>query len=142
MYDNDFQEYLSEKLNIDYLLINELFEKSGTDVFNVAFELIENYSVDEATLGKIWASYLGFAYVDPNSSIVNQEYIQKIGVDFIQEHNVLPLYKFGKAVTVTTSNPTNPFIQDKLEKNLGELVSFVFCFPFDIEIYVKFKIKN
>jgi len=136
-YNLDFQYYLSEKTDIDLEIITKLFEKE-IDVFKIALTIIEEYGIDEKTLGKIWGNYLGFAYVDPNASIVNQEYTNKVGIDFILENKALPLYKFGKAVTVATPNPTNPFIQDKMEKKLGELVSFVFCFPFDIEIYIQF----
>lgn len=137
MYDADFQNYLSEKTGIDLTIIESLFEKHKLDVFDVALELLEHHGISDTELGKIWGSYMGFAYVDPNSSIVKHDYIEKVGVDFILENKAMPLYKFGKAVTVTTSNPTNPYIQDKLEKRLNELVSFVFCFPFDIDIYIQ-----
>jgi len=137
MYDSDFQSYLSKKTNIDLAIIKDLFDKHKTDVFDIAMDLLEHHGINDAELGKIWGSYLGFAYVDPNSSIINQEYIDKVGVDFILDNKVMPLYKFGKAVTVTTPNPKNPYIQDKLEKKLGELVSLVFCFPFDIDICVQ-----
>lgn len=137
MYDFDFQIYLSEKTGVEFAIIKNLFEENKVNVFEVALKLIEDYQIEENELGKIWGSYLGYAYVDPSSSIVNQEYINKVGDEFILKNNALPLYKFGKAVTVTTSYPTNPFIQDKMEKKLNELVSFVFCFPFDIEIYVQ-----
>ena len=136
MYNSDFKDYLAEKIDIDFIILDELFEKK-TDFFDIAYILIENHEIDSKNLGKIWGDYLGFAYVDPNTTIVNQEFINKMGVDFISSNKVLPLYKFGKAVTVCTSDPKNPFIQDKVEKKLGELVSFVFCFPFDIELYLQ-----
>lgn len=113
MYDENFYKYLSVKTEIDLLEITELFEKEA-DVFKVALTLIEKYNIDEKQLGRAWGDYLGFAYVDPNASIVKPEYISKIGIDFIKKNNVLPLYKFGKAVTVSTSDPANPYIQDKL----------------------------
>lgn len=136
MYNSDFSIYLSEKTDIDLATIEELFEKE-VDPFRVAFLLVEKYGADEGKLGKIWGDYLGYAYVDPNKCIVNQEYIQKIGVEFVTKYKALPLYKFGKAVTVSTPNPQNPYIQDRMEKELKEIVSFVFCFPFDIDIYLQ-----
>lgn len=141
MYNSEFQNYLSKKTNIELSVIKRLFEKE-TDVFKIALILTEKYDVDEKFLGKIWGDYLGFAYVNPNSSIVNKEYARMLGEDFIKENSVLPLYKFGKAITVVTSDPQNPYIQDKIEKKLSEIVSFVFCFPFDIEIYLGFNNIN
>lgn len=139
MYDSEFENYLAEKTGVDLLEISDLFEQFDKDVFQVAKVLINLREFDKAELGKIWASYMGFAYVDPNTSIVNEEFLQKAGVPFIMENKVIPLYKFGRAVTVATSNPINPFIQDKVEKKLGEIVSFVFCFPFDIENFLRKK---
>jgi hypothetical protein len=137
MNEDKFKDYLIEKLDVEPNVLEELFAKE-VDVFKIAFELIEKHGIDEKKLGKIWGDYLGFAYVDPNSSIVNKDFVNMLGAAFVRENNALPLYKFGKAVTVCTSNPQNPFIQNKMEKKLNEIVSFVFCFPFDIEIYLQF----
>jgi hypothetical protein len=136
MYNSNFITYLSDQTELDFELLERLFQENS-DVFDVALKLIEDYGIEAKHLGKFWGDYIGFAYVDPNTTIVNQEYIQKVGVDFIKQNKAIPLYKFGKAVTVCTSNPQSPFIQDKFEKKLGEIVSFVFCFPFDIEVYIK-----
>ena len=136
MYNKNFQIYLAQKTNLDINIIEALFEKNKDNLFNAALILNSDYSISKAELGKIWGSYLGFAYVDPNASIVKPEYIEKIGVKFILENQALPLYKFGRVVTVPTSDPLNPFLQAKMEKALDEMVSLVFCFPFDIENYL------
>lgn len=136
MYDSDFKPYLADKTGINISILDELFKKHF-NIFDVALILIEKYNVDKERLGRIWGDYLGYAYVDPSKSIVNQEYIQKIGINFIEINKILPLYKLGKAVTFCTSNPTNPSIVEHTQKKLGELVSLVFCFPFDIKEYLK-----
>lgn len=133
MQNSELQTSILRNIEIDSDIIKKLFAEEDKDSFNIALRLIKLHGADKAKLGKAWGDYLGFAYVDPNNSILNPEYIQKMGARFIIDNRALPLYKFGKAVTVATSNPTNPFIQDKVEKKLGEIVSFVFCFPFDIE---------
>lgn len=138
MYKSDFKDYLSEQTGVSSAIINELFNKHYK-IFDVASALIENHRVDSKKLGKIWGDYLGFAYVDPNTSIANQEYVDKIGISFIDINKALPLYKFGKAVTVCTSDPTNVDLKNKIQTRLGELVSFVFCFPFDIKNYLQSK---
>lgn len=138
MYDSDFRELLAKKTGIYIGIIEDLF-KHNFNVFDAAQILIEKYHVDKEKLGRIWGDYLGFAYVDPNKSIVNQEYIDKLGLTFIEMNKVLPLYKLGKAVTLCTSNPANTSIMEHTQKKLGELVSLVFCFPFDIKSYLREK---
>lgn len=136
MYKSDFNEYLSRHIDIDANVLSELISKNF-NIYDVALLLIEKYGVNKEVLGRAWGDYLGYAYVDPNKSIVNQEYIEKIGISFIQMNKILPLYKLGKAVTLCTSNPTNPSIEAHTQKKLGELVSLVFCFPFDIKEYIE-----
>lgn len=136
MYDSDFKDYLASKTGINIAILEELFKKYF-NLFDIALILIEQYQVDKEKLGRIWGDYLGYAYVDPNKSIVDQEYIKKVGIGFIEMNKILPLYKLGKAVTFCTSNPTNPSIVGHTQKKLGELVSLVFCFPFDIKTYLQ-----
>lgn len=138
MYDSDFRELLAKKTGVYIGIIEDLF-KHNFNVFDAAQILIEKYHVDKEKLGRIWGDYLGFAYVDPNKSIVNQEYIDKLGLTFIEMNKVLPLYKLGRAVTLCTSNPANTSIMEHTKKKLGELVSLVFCFPFDIKNYLRDK---
>lgn len=136
MYNSDFKPYLAKKTGIDITILDDLFKKHF-NIFDAALILIEKHGVDKEKLGRAWGDYLGFAYVDPNKSIVNQEYIKKVGISFIEMNKLLPLYKLGKAVTFCTSNPTNTSIVTNTQKKLGELVSLVFCFPFDIKAYLQ-----
>lgn len=140
MFSNKFRKYLSEKTGIDELILDELYYDSS-DIFNIAMNLIEKYNVDRTELGRLWGDFLGYAYVDPNTTIINMDLVKKLGKEFIVKNKVIPLYKFGKAVTVCTSEPDNIYMQDVIEKKLGEIVSLVFCFPFDVD-WVLFKLKN
>ena len=68
-----------------------------SNVFDIAQALINQYGLERSKLGKIWGDYLGFAYVDPNASIVSEEYINKLGFDFVKKNKVLPCFrKLGK----------------------------------------------
>jgi len=136
MYNEDFKSYLANTTGVSIIILEDLFKKHF-NIFDIALILIEQHGVDKEKLGRIWGDYLGFAYVDPNKSIVNKDYIKKVGLSFIEMNKILPLYKLGKAVTFCTSNPTNPTIVAHTQKKLGELVSLVFCFPFDIKTYLQ-----
>lgn len=136
MYDADFKGYLAKNTGINIAILNELFAKHF-NIFDVALELIEQHGIEKEKLGRIWGDYLECAYVDPNKSIVDQEYIKKVGITFIEMNKVLPLYKLGNAVTFCTSNPLNQSVVVHLQNKIGELVSLVFCFPFDIKAYLQ-----
>lgn len=136
MYDADFKGYLAKNTGINIAILNELFAKHF-NIFDVALELIEQHGIEKEKLGRIWGDYLECAYVDPNKSIVDQEYIKKVGITFIEMNKVLPLYKLGNAVTFCTSNPLNQSVVAHLQNKIGELVSLVFCFPFDIKVYLQ-----
>lgn len=137
MYNSDFKNYLARNTGVSIQILNELFNKVPFKVFDVASELINSHGIDKENLGRIWGDYLGYAYVDPNKSIVNQEYIKKIGITFIEINKILPLYKLGKAVTLCTSHPENSSVVEHTQRKLGEIVSLVFCFPFDIKTYLQ-----
>lgn len=135
MSSSNFEDFLSEKTELDPEVIAELF-KNYQDKFRVAKVLIDRYGLQKEALGRLYGDFIGFAYVEPTKSIIKKAYIDQLGKKFLSDNNVLPLYKFGKAITVCASDPKNPYLQDKLEKILGEIVSFVFCFPSDIEDYL------
>ncbi|MDD3237136.1 MAG: hypothetical protein PHV37_03465 [Candidatus Gastranaerophilales bacterium] len=135
MFKPEFLEYLVDKTGLDIILIGTLMEGSQ-DSYEVAKKIITECGIEKQKLGEIWGNYLGFAYVDPMNTLVDKQYVNKLGKEFILSNHVLPLCKFIRAVTIATSDPLNPYIQDKIEKRLDELVSFVFCFPFDIEEYL------
>lgn len=137
MYDSGFKDYLARNTGVEIKILNELFNRVPFKVFDVALELIEHHGVDKEILGRLWGDYLGYAYVDPNKSIVNKEYIEKIGINFIEINKILPLYKLGKAVTLCTSHPENQSIVEHSQRKLESLVSLVFCFPFDIKLYLQ-----
>lgn len=136
MYDANFKNYLARNTGINIKILDELFNRVPFKIFDVALELIEKHGVNKEALGRLWGDYIGYAYVDPNKSIVNQEYIEKIGISFIEINKILPLYKLGKAVTLCTSHPEKESVVGHTQRKLGELVSLVFCFPFDIKNYL------
>ena len=81
--------------------------------------------------------YLGFAYVDINNVIFDPQFMKSIPKDYLKMQVVLPLYKFGPAITVATARPTNPFLQNNIEKQLHSVISLVFSFPQDIINYIE-----
>ena len=77
MFSNKFRKYLSEKTGIDELILDELYYDSS-DIFNIAMNLIEKYNIDRTELGRLWGDFLGYAYVDPNTTIINMDLRMKM----------------------------------------------------------------
>ena len=69
--------------------------------------------------------------------IFDPQYMKSIPKEYLKMQVVLPLYKFGPAITVATARPTNPYLQNNIEKQLHSVISLVFSFPSDIINYIE-----
>ncbi len=131
----EFLNYLQKRLNFEPFVLRDLVKDHS--IFETAEILVKNYNVDKDKLGQIFAGYLGFAYVDINNVIFDPQFMKSIPKDYLKMQVVLPLYKFGPAITVATARPNNPFLQNNIEKQLHSVISLVFSFPQDIINYIE-----
>ena len=74
-------------------------------------ELIE-YMIDEDIIPKdvgcrIWSTHIGFAYVDPVSTIISSDAIASLPIEIARKGNVMPLYEIEGALTVAMPDPQN-----------------------------------
>ncbi len=81
---------------------------------------------------KLWADSLAVAYVDPLSSLVMPEALEKIPHDIASKTGALPLYRIDTHLTVALSDPFNESTMRRLEGISGLKVSPVFALPCEI----------
>lgn len=131
----EFLNYLQKKLDLEPFLLRDLMKEHS--IFEVVDILVSNYNIDKEKIGQIFGGYIGYAYVDINNVIFDPQYMKSIPKEYLKMQVVLPLYKFGPAITVATARPTNPYLQNNIEKQLHSVISLVFSFPSDIINYIE-----
>ena len=131
----EFLNYLQKKLDLEPFLLRDLMKEHS--IFEVVDILVSNYNIDKEKIGQIFGGYIGYAYVDINNVIFDPQYMKSIPKEYLKMLVVLPLYKFGPAITVATARPTNPYLQNNIEKQLHSVISLVFSFPRDIINYIE-----
>ena len=131
----EFLNYLQKKLDLEPFLLRDLMKEHS--IFEVVDILVSNYNIDKEKIGQIFGGYIGYAYVDINNVIFDPQYMKSIPKEYLKMQVVLPLYKFGPAITVATARPTNPYLQNNIEKQLHSVISLIFSFPRDIINYIE-----
>ncbi len=81
---------------------------------------------------KLWADSLSLAYVDPISSLVMPEALDKIPQNIALKTSALPLYRINAHLTVAMSDPFNESTMRRLEGISGLRISPVFALPCQI----------
>lgn len=135
-----FLDYLDQRLDLPAVYVNDLLKERT--ILEVAEYLIEKKVYDKETIGKAFGEYMGYTYVDINNVVFDPKYMTSLSIDYLKSNFVLPLFKFGNAVTVATSDPANPFLQGNIEKQLHSVVSLVFSFPSDIINFIEKNYNN
>lgn len=95
--------------------------------------LVQGSVTKKEKLCKLWADSLGFAYVDPEKSLIQYAAVQKLPEKFAKKFNVIPLYQFGDAITLATADPGNRAMLSQVEGAAKVPASPVFSLPDDIE---------
>lgn len=133
-------------LNLAGILVEQssqyLLEKFEGNALSVLVHLISEGNAGKDELCKLWGDSLGFAHVDLDKTLFQQDIVQKIPEKFARRHNMIAIYKFGESITVATSDPANDFIQKELARLIGHPVSLVFSFPYDIEDAIEIQYKS
>lgn len=106
------------------------------DILSVIHELKDTYPIHKETLGRIWADRLGYAYVDMDRTTIQSEVSDQVPMEIALAYNALPIYQVSGVLTIASSLPGNPELEQKLE-NLGVFASFVFSYRDEIEARLK-----
>ena len=94
--------------------------------------LIREKLISQHKACKLWADSLSLAYVDPISSLVMPEALEKIPHNIALKTGVLPLYRIDAHLTVAMSDPFNESTMRRLEGISGLRISPVFALPCQI----------
>ncbi len=111
----------------------ELLSQRQGDAYEVLLYLSRTHPHRRDTLGRLWGSSIGVAYVNPIRTLIQYALIERVPEAFAREHKVLPLYELGGAVTFATPTPAARQVTAALENYFEGMASAVFAFADQID---------
>lgn len=81
---------------------------------------------------RFWATCLGYAYVDPQSSVITKEALDLIPMEIALKARALPLYRLENTVTIAMAKPEDRTLAAQLAKITRLSVSPVYANSEDI----------
>ena len=80
---------------------------------------------------------IGCAYVDPATTLVQEDAVEALPKVIAEKLNVLPIYKIGETLTMLSSDPRNAKLVQQLTRISMHEVSLVFALPDDIRSFLQ-----
>lgn len=112
--------------------VNSLVKKYKNDDFAILLHLVNKAPESTDKLGRLWGDSLGVAHVNLQKTIFQNYVLQQIPENVARSFKIIPLYKFGEAITIATHDPLNQSIISKVESIIHTPISAVFSFPSEI----------
>jgi type IV pilus assembly protein PilB len=95
--------------------------------------LVEMGYCTENQIASALAAAYGVPYAQIRPKLCDPMAIELLTRDFLEEHNVLPLFKVYGTITIAVSEPTNVFLIDEIERITGCKVQVVCATSKDIK---------
>jgi type IV pilus assembly protein PilB len=87
--------------------------------------LVELNFVTEDQVMEVLAESYGLPFVTQTAKIADPRIVELLPRDFLEEHNVLPLFLVRGVLTVAVSEPANLFLIEEIERLTGNEVQIV-----------------
>jgi type IV pilus assembly protein PilB len=87
--------------------------------------LVELKFVTEEQVMEVLAEGYGLPFVTHTAKIADPKVVELLPRDFLEEHNVLPLFLVRGVLTVAVSEPANLFLIEEIERLTGNEVQIV-----------------
>jgi type IV pilus assembly protein PilB len=110
-----------------------LLDKFQGNALAILIYFIQRGVSNKDELCKLWASSIGFAYVDLDKTLIQHNIVAKLPERFAKRERIIAIYQLGEAITVATSDPGNRIVLMEAEEVARCPVSPVFSLPQDIE---------
>ncbi|MEM8867569.1 MAG: GspE/PulE family protein [Verrucomicrobiota bacterium] len=138
--------------------IRQELETHGVILSNEAYDLALQYgeegtldlieylikeSIIEKEIGcRIWSTRIGYAYVDPISTIISNGAVASLPMEIARKANVMPLYEIEESITVAMPDPTDTTLIGRLSGITGLTVSPVFCLSYEVADAIELHYSN
>ncbi len=87
--------------------------------------LIEQNLVTEEQLAEVLASSYGIPFTRISPRVADPKVVPLLPREFVEKHQVLPLFLVEGVLTVAVSEPTNVFLHEEIERVSGRVVQLV-----------------
>jgi type IV pilus assembly protein PilB len=104
--------------------------------------LIEQRLVNEEQLAEVLAQSYGIPFARISPRLADPKVIPILPRDFLEKHQVLPLFLVDDVLTVAVSEPTNVFLHEEIERVSGKVVQIVAGTVRDIDATLKTYLPN
>ncbi len=87
--------------------------------------LVELNFVSEGQIMEVLAENYGLPFVTETAKIADPRVVEVLPREFLEEHNVLPLFRVRGVLTVAVAEPANLFLIEEIERLTGDQVQIV-----------------
>jgi type IV pilus assembly protein PilB len=113
-------------------VLGALSNVHGVGTLGLLQALISEKAIQKDQACQIWANTIGFAYVDPLSSLISEETLGTIPAEIASKTRTIPLYTLNGVITVAMAEPNNPDLVRRLSHIVQTPISPVFSLPCEI----------
>ncbi|MFU8848565.1 MAG: GspE/PulE family protein [Opitutales bacterium] len=132
-----FIERLYKAKGIDSVVLESLLKTVGEDPETVFHAVLEEGLVPKTALCEMWASSLGFAYVNPIYTVLQCDRNDVFPEEIARKARAICLYKINGVYTVAMADPANTKLVKSLERTLDGPISLLYSLPEEIEGAIK-----
>lgn len=95
--------------------------------------LVQEELVSKESACRLWGDSLGFAYVNPLTSVVSQEAVRALPLEIASKAKAIGLFIIEEVMTIAMTTPEDKTLVKRLEAIAGFTLSPVFALPKEIE---------
>jgi type IV pilus assembly protein PilB len=112
--------------------LEKRLNRCGTDLFGFIVELARDFPVQRRDIGQIWGSFTGKAYVVLETSVIDEQAVEKLPRELAEKWQVVPTYEIDGVITMVTPHPDDLELESDIMNRLGIVPSLVFGFPDEV----------
>ncbi len=100
-------------------------------------EILVSMGVDEAAVQRGVATQAGLPFTRIEAETIDGKYLQRLGLDFCSNNQVVPIGESGTRVIVGVTDPQELFMLDEVRRRLGRPIKVVLVTHDDINMVIE-----
>ena len=113
-------------------ILDRLVAEHGDGTLDLLQAVITEHLLPKDVACGIWGESLGIAWVDPITSLISEEALDKLPVEIARKVQGIPIYVIDNVVTIAMADPTDTEMIRRISQIAQCPISAVFSLPADI----------